>query len=168
MGAAHYTLPKFGGAHKSWFTQGNNHFETSSLVWLDDVVNDTKEYIDAKHRLRKSMNHLKIFKDARKCKNHIKSMSKDERIVLIVNDRLGQQVVSRVHQFRQVSSIYVYITDPKNNGEWTKEFTKVNKIGLSLMAEFSFRISDQRCCRAVGRTCEPNSIGSSEKKAHHR
>src|ERR1700722_4333463 len=95
-------------------TSGGNNLETFSLVWLDASVNGSKENIEAQQRLRTSINHLKTFENSDQCEKYIRSVSKDDRIVLIVSGQLGREIVPRIHKLRQVFSIYVYCMDKKN------------------------------------------------------
>ncbi|CAF4166474.1 unnamed protein product, partial [Rotaria sordida] len=95
-----------------------------SIVWLDASVNDTQENINAQQLLRTPMNHLKTYKDDHECEKYIQSVPKGHRIILIVGGRLGQLIVPRIHQLFQISSIFVYCMD-KRNQEWTNAYKKV-------------------------------------------
>jgi hypothetical protein len=53
------------------------------------------------------------------------SFSSQDRILLVVSGQLGEQLVPKIHQLRQVSTIYVYCTNKKKNEQWTKQFAKV-------------------------------------------
>ncbi len=108
------------------FTPTENNLEISSLVWLDGSVNTLQESIDAQHRLRLVIEHLKAFEDENDCEQYIKSLSESERIALIVSGTLGQKIVPRVHQQQQIVAIYVYCGDKLKNEPWTKEFPKVS------------------------------------------
>lgn len=110
------------------FTQEDNNLETFFLVWLETSIHETKKIIDVQQRLRASINCLKIFQDSNECENHIRSLSKDDRIILIISNQSGEELVSRIHQLRQVSSIYVYCTCKERNEQWTKKFNKVDNI----------------------------------------
>lgn len=114
-------------ADKSASSQGYNNLETYSILWLDPLVSDAKEYIDAQQRLRVSINYIRTFKNLDNCEEYIQSVPTKDRIIFIVNNQLGQELIPRIHQFRQIFSIYIYNTDNKRSGQWTKEFKKVNK-----------------------------------------
>ncbi|CAF1297250.1 unnamed protein product [Rotaria sordida] len=98
-----------------------------SIVWLDASVNDTQENINAQQLLRTPMNHLKTYKDDHECEKYIQSVPKGHRIILIVGGRLGQLIVPRIHQLFQISSIFVYCMD-KRNQEWTNAYKKVKGV----------------------------------------
>jgi hypothetical protein len=101
-----------------------NHLESFSLIWLDADVN-IKENRDTQQKLRAIINHLKEFHDARECQQYIEQRSKEDSLVLIVSGRLGEEVVPCIHNFHQVSSIYVYCTDKTKNEQWACKFAKV-------------------------------------------
>ncbi len=112
-------------ADKSASSQQYNNVETYSILWLDPSVNDVKEYIDAQQRLRASINYIRTFKNKDDCEQYIRSVPAKDRIIFIVNNQLGQQLIPCIHQLRQIFSIYIYSTDNKRTGQWTKEFKKV-------------------------------------------
>ncbi len=108
-------------------TSKEKNLETFSLVWLnirnDGIQNDTS----ALDRLRISINNSKIFQDDQECEQYVRSLPVDDRVVLIVNDQLGEKFVSRVHDLRQLLSIYIYCVDEKADERWTIQFTKVSR-----------------------------------------
>jgi len=103
-----------------------NNLETYSILWLDPLVNDAKEYIDAQQRLRAAINYIRTFKTSDHIEQYIQSVPEQDRIFLIINNQLGQELMSHLHQFRQIFAIYIYSSDNKRNIQWTKEFKKVN------------------------------------------
>ncbi len=113
------------GVLTSFITEEN--LETFSLLWLDAAVNESQENIDAQQQLRTSINFLRTFEDGDQCEKYIRSIPKDDRIVLIVSGRFGETIVSRIHSLRQMSAIYVYCKDKKRHEAWAKQFKKVNQ-----------------------------------------
>jgi len=101
------------------------NLETFSLLWLDASVNATEDNRAAQDRLRKIINYLKTFEDLQKCLDYIHSLSADDRIVLIVSGRYGRDLVPQICHLRQISSIYVYCTDVRENRNWAKHYSKV-------------------------------------------
>ncbi len=106
-------------------TRYKKNLETYFLIWLDVTVNTSEENIEAQQQLRTSINHLTTFDDENECEEYIRSISKDDRIVLIVSGQLGQQFVPRIHQLQQIFSIYVYCMNKIENEKWTPNFNKV-------------------------------------------
>ncbi|CAF5150463.1 unnamed protein product, partial [Rotaria magnacalcarata] len=101
-----------------------NNLETIYVIWLDASVNDLEENIKAQQSIRSIINHLIVFQTAIDCEQYINQTSRDDRILLIVSGRLGQEIVPRIHQCRQIFSIYVYCMNKARNDEWAKHFQK--------------------------------------------
>jgi hypothetical protein len=97
------------------------NLEVFYLIWLDNQINN--EY---QQQLRTIINYLVIFENEQKCLEYIHSRNKDDRIILIVKGKLGQQIIPNIVHLRQINSIYVYSNDKKINEQWTKNFKKVN------------------------------------------
>jgi hypothetical protein len=106
-------------------TQQKQNLETYFLIWLAAEVNSFNENVKVQQQLRRSINHLTTFDDDKKCEEYIRSVPKDDRIILIVNGQLGQKIVPRIHQLQQISSIYIYCMNKKQNEQWTQQFSKV-------------------------------------------
>lgn len=115
-----------------------NNSETFSLIWLDAKVNNSQENINAQHQLRKLINHLKTYTDSNQCEQYIRSVSDNHQIILIVSSHLGEIVVPRIHQLRQISSIYICCMDKTKNEQWSNQFEKV-----SSMFEFSMKKKEE-------------------------
>jgi hypothetical protein len=93
----------------------NNDFQTStddknleifSLIWLDENVN-VKDTRDTEQKRRPIINRLKKFQYVKQCQEYIEQRSKKDRLILIVSDQLGQEIIPSIHNIRQVMSIYV-------------------------------------------------------------
>ncbi len=99
--------------------------QTISLVWLDDSSNDSAENVLAQQQLRLLDKNLQIFKSINECEAYIKSQSVDARITLIVNGRLGEQIVPGIHQLSQIIAIYVYCMKKEVHEKWASHYDKV-------------------------------------------
>ena len=104
----------------------DENLEAFSVFWLDAAINDTK-FVNAQHQIRKSIHYLKTFIKVDDCEKYIKSMNTDDRIVLVVGSSFGRILVPRIHQLRQVWSIYIFSGNKKNE-EWVKHFSKVSQL----------------------------------------
>jgi len=102
-----------------------DNLETFLLYWLDAEVNISDHNKIVQKQLNSIVNHLEIFDDLSQCQQTIESLSKQDRLILIVSGRLGRQIVPQIHHLRQLLSIYVYCTDKLLNEEWSKQFRKV-------------------------------------------
>jgi hypothetical protein len=103
----------------------NQNLETYGLIWLGTSMNKSEENLQAQQQLRTLINHLITFDDDQQCLEYIHNVSKDDRIVLIVSEILGQIIVPKVVEHRQITSIYIYCINQKPNKQWTKNFSKV-------------------------------------------
>jgi hypothetical protein len=108
----------------------HENLETYCLIWLDTSVDSSKETIQAQKQLQISINHLLTFENDQQCLQHIKSSSKDERIILVTSGRSGRIIVPKIVQLRQIISIYIYCRDKKANEQWTQPFSKVSILPL--------------------------------------
>lgn len=105
---------------------GDSAVLKKSIVWLDGSVNSTTENLNAQQMFQTPTNHLKTFTDEKECENYIRSVSKDHQIILIVSGRLGSSMVPRIHQLLQVSVIFVYCINRKNE-HWVKTYKKASE-----------------------------------------
>jgi len=126
--------------------------ETVCLIWLDASANISAENIANQKQFRSIIHYFKTFQNTQDCEKYIREKSKDDRIFFIVSGRLGQEIVPRIHQFRQIFSIYVYCQDKQKNEEWANKFTKVIFIILFISFIFPYSISGKRCNRQLRRT----------------
>ena len=111
--------------NKSIIRNATDEFDSCSVLWLDNCVNTTQENIHGQNLFRSSIGHLKTFDNVDRCEEYIRSTPIDERLILIVSGRLGRVLTPRIHQLRQVSSIYVYCLDKTINEQWAIAYTKV-------------------------------------------
>lgn len=103
----------------------NDNFEPFSLLWLDALVNKSKENLQTASKLRLIIPYVQVFETVAECERYINETSIDERLILIVSGRLGQELVPRIHRHRQILSIYIYCLNKNANSEWAKYFPKV-------------------------------------------
>lgn len=106
-------------------TKTDDNLEIFSLIWLDSLVNQSSENLDCQRKLRNSINYLKTFEDSDQCEQYIRNLSSNDRLILIVSGRFGQQILPGIHNLRQVIAIYVYCMHKQSNEQWTKKFNKV-------------------------------------------
>jgi hypothetical protein len=105
----------------------DTNVETFSLIWLDATVNTSPENIQSQEILRESINQLKTFDNGDECIKYIEYLSANDRIILISSGSLGRSIVPRIHELRQIFSIYIYCMNKEANEQWTKKFIKVIK-----------------------------------------
>ncbi|CAF3251627.1 unnamed protein product, partial [Rotaria sp. Silwood2] len=106
----------------------DDHLETFSLLWMRGEINKNEINQNNEHKLRAIINYLKIFEKIDQCQQYIQSMPKEDRSILIVNDKFSRELVENIHNFCQVSSIYVYCSNEKKHKQWSKNFSKIRAI----------------------------------------
>ena len=106
-------------------TSHEHDLETVWQIWLSNSISNLRNTGDALESARSLINHLKTFENIIECEQFIRSVSDNDRIVFIVDDLLGQQIIPRIHQLQQVFAIYVYSTERQPNELWFKQFSKV-------------------------------------------
>ena len=94
-------------------------------IWLATSISNSRNIGDDLEQARSVIDHLKTFEDIIECEQFIHSIPDNDRIVLIVDDLFGQQVIPRIHDLQQVFAIYVYSTESQSNESWFKQFSKV-------------------------------------------
>jgi hypothetical protein len=96
--------------------------EIFSLIWLDLSKNNIHENLDIQLQLRTIINYLKLFEDIDDCEQYIRSSSKDDRIIIFVNEKLALDITSRIHDLRQITSIYIYSADTEDDNQWINQY----------------------------------------------
>lgn len=85
----------------------NNNLEIYSLVWLDQSINENEELHKAQIKLKSVINYIQIFDCIDKCEKFI-VVSKEDRIILIINKTIENEIIPRIYNLDHVISIYMY------------------------------------------------------------
>jgi len=103
------------------------NLELISLVWLDNMADATQENREIQDKLRSVINHLKIFDNCQQCENYLQQEinEKENKIILIVSGRLGQQIIENIHHLKQIISIFVFCMNKEKNELWANKYKKV-------------------------------------------
>ncbi len=96
--------------------------EVFGLIWLDA---NPQEGRDSEQKLRSIINRLNKFQTVKQCQEYIENRTEKDRLILITSGQLGRELVPAIHHFRQITSIYVYCMDKKENEKWASKFIKV-------------------------------------------
>ncbi|CAF5180683.1 unnamed protein product, partial [Rotaria magnacalcarata] len=56
---------------------------------------------NTEQQMRDIINHFRKFEDLDRCEEYIEKTSKEDRLVLIVSDELGRELVPRIHRLQQ-------------------------------------------------------------------
>ncbi|CAF4329151.1 unnamed protein product [Rotaria sp. Silwood2] len=154
------------GAAIKYVRQEDTDSHTYPLIWLDSSVNTSKKCIQGQKLIRSSIDHLKTFENVNKCEEYIRSISQNERIIFIVNDQLAREVIPRIHELRQISSIYIYCEDKSKNEKWIKQYKKVKDI-VRQFNQLIDKIRFERSKRCQNQVNEPLSISFFQTNTYH-
>ncbi|CAF3717441.1 unnamed protein product [Rotaria sp. Silwood1] len=103
----------------------DKNFEIFSLIWLEKDVNANENNRKTQQKLRKSINFIKTFDDVKKCEQWIGrriQQSAEEKIILIVSDSYGCEIVPRIYELPQLVAIYVYCRGKMTNKKWLENY----------------------------------------------
>jgi hypothetical protein len=98
----------------------NGDIQKSLLIWLDDS-NDT----NAQQEFQRLNNNFKRVENRKEYDEYINSQPADAHIKLIVNGKLGKEIVPDIHLSTQIQSIYVFCMDQETHKKWALLYEKV-------------------------------------------
>ncbi|CAF5180629.1 unnamed protein product [Rotaria magnacalcarata] len=119
----------------------NNNVPLFVLMWLDASVNNA-ENSDAQKKLATIYTNFKTFQSVEHCEDAIQQVTKMSRAILIVSGAYGTDLVPRIHELQQVSSIYVFCLQQEKYIEFAKQYDKIKAIVIDLNALISIIESD--------------------------
>ncbi|CAF1316803.1 unnamed protein product [Rotaria sordida] len=109
----------------------HRNLETFTLIWCDADVDRTKENQHTQSTLRSTINYLKVFDNIDISEEYIKQ-NPDNKIVLIVSGKMGEQLVPHIHDLKQIHTIYVYCTNNAYHEIWAKNFPKIASVVVTM------------------------------------
>ncbi|CAF3126735.1 unnamed protein product [Rotaria sp. Silwood2] len=112
-------------------TVGEN-YEIFSLIWLDLSTNDLHDNIDTQQQLHSIINYLRIFHDIDECEQYIRSLSKDDRVVFLINEKYAFEIITRIYELRQIISIYIHSKEDNHDYGWISQYKKIKSIKSDL------------------------------------
>lgn len=101
--------------------------ENFLLVYLDSTAPDESLLI----KFRGLVNYFKTFDDPDDCIAFINSIS-TEKVILFVNDALGEPVVSRIQDLQQLFAIYVVCQTQEQADQWSENQPKIRGINTNI------------------------------------
>ncbi|CAM4765943.1 unnamed protein product [Rotaria magnacalcarata] len=114
----------------------NNNVPLFVLMWLDASVNNA-ENSDAQKKLATIYTNFKTFQSVEHCEDAIQQVTEMSRVILIVSGAYGTDLVPRIHELQQVSSIYVFCLQQEKYIEFAKQYDKIKAIVIDLNALIS-------------------------------
>jgi hypothetical protein len=101
------------------------HQEKVQFVWLDaDVYNNENEQL--LNKMREINNESMEFTEQDECLRFLRrGAAHPRRSIFIVSGKLGEKVVSKIHEHENIVSIYVYCGWREKHEKWAKQYEKV-------------------------------------------
>ena len=102
--------------------------KTFTLLWFDSDTSRAQWYLNARKRLRSIIDCIETFEDRGRCEEYIQQYIDRCHHLVIVGHEAALQLVSSIHNYQQVVSIYVYELDPTvTNTICTDRYPKVSR-----------------------------------------
>jgi hypothetical protein len=96
------------------------------LICLEQDFHNNDQIKSAIKRLEETEPNTLSFNDCNKCEQWLMKYNDDKKIVLIISNTFGKQIVPHIHRLSSIKVIYVYCVDRKNNNQWTEKYSKVH------------------------------------------
>ena len=94
-----------------------------TLIWFDENVNSNEENIQTQEKMRQIIPELLIFRNiVAWIRSSINLTAR--KVILLVSEAYGRQIVPVIHGFAQVKAIYVY-SSTEATATWTGNYKKV-------------------------------------------
>lgn len=101
-----------------------SNLKNIELIWLDNNI-DVEEIRYTERGFRSIIKHIRKFQDAEPFRKCIEERSNNDRLIIVVTGRLGQEIVPHIHSLEQIASIYVYCMNKEEHEQWAVKYTKV-------------------------------------------
>jgi len=110
-------------------SKSSSHFvELTILVWLDASSEKTNDVTQKTiNHFRRVTNIVQVYSDLEKCYQFMSSIQ-DEKILFVVSGSFGPQILSRIENFDQLYSAYIFCGNKANHIEWSKQYKKIKGI----------------------------------------
>jgi hypothetical protein len=106
------------------FKNTTNESDRYTLIWLDKNVNASEENIRTQSSLRQILSHLITFEDISAWISSSIDLT-TRKVILLVSESYGRQILPIIHIFSQVKAIYIYSSD-ETSLAWARKYWKVS------------------------------------------
>lgn len=90
------------------------------LIWLNTSIDQSKEDCQKiSLQLQNVVNEVNMFTQPDECIDYVTDID-DMRAILIIEDALGQQILSFIHDIPQIDAVYILCTTESNHEQWAK------------------------------------------------
>ncbi|CAF1475934.1 unnamed protein product [Adineta steineri] len=96
-----------------------------TLFWLDsNITPDNADCLNTITQLQSIGYTVRVFDDANECINILNKIKK-QKVLLVVSDELGQNILPRIHDMHQLTTVFVFCNSESNDQSWTKDWIKI-------------------------------------------
>ena len=94
------------------------------FIWFQSSTDYSQENIEIK-RFQTLVENIMFFENENECEKYVKNLFEDGKIISIINGKLVEKVLPRIHELPQIESVYVYYHNQEKYEEWTNKYKKV-------------------------------------------
>ncbi|CAF3838532.1 unnamed protein product, partial [Rotaria sp. Silwood1] len=105
----------------------NINLEDFTVIWLDANINKSEDCLNTKVQLRSIINYIKTFDMMDDCIDCINEYY-TEKIFFIISGVLGEQLVPKIHNLKQIQYIYIYCLDKDKHEQWISNYAKIQGV----------------------------------------
>jgi len=101
--------------------------DNMTLIWLDKSISRTDDNYYSMYKLCYLIQNIRTFN---RIDTFIQYLSNEltEQIILIVSGSFGSQIISEIHNFPFIDSIYIFCQNKTKHRLWAKDFNKVQGV----------------------------------------
>ena len=95
------------------------------IFWLDRNISSSKDYADFRRQLQATGHQLETFSNPNVCYESLYAVTDGtDRVVLIVSDTLGRDLVPLIDSSPQLYRVYIYSANSSQTESWTNKYEK--------------------------------------------
>lgn len=94
------------------------------IYWLDLNAKDDVHLQSQLNQL--ADNQLTVFDNPIDCSERIQSLANGKRVILVISDQFGRELVPTVDDLPQVIAIFVYCPNRDSHLQWAKRYKKAS------------------------------------------
>lgn len=101
--------------------------DKSGIIWLENSTTDAQDNLDIHQQLREISSQVTTFGDSDECERYVRSLSKEDRVLLVASETLAPEILPRVNDVHQLTSIYIYSHKNSSAEPWREQYPKVSE-----------------------------------------
>ena len=98
------------------------------LIWVDGSFNESdSDCQNTVQQLRAIVNDVQVFTNSNACVDFLRGVS-EEKVLVIISDSLGKDLVPQIHSMSQVNTIYIFCRNREWEQAWTEDWSKIKGV----------------------------------------